>query len=72
MTHAGLRKNEIARLSLDCAQAQTQDVVEEGHTVPAGTLCYLRAPKQDLQGLCEARGRSGQGQDRCLVTTAAY
>jgi hypothetical protein len=43
-THAGLRKNEIARLSLNCAQAQTQDVVEEGQTVPAGTLCYLHVP----------------------------
>lgn len=43
-THAGLRKNEIARLSIDCAQAQTQDVVEEDQTVPAGTLCYLHVP----------------------------
>ncbi|WP_370695214.1 hypothetical protein [Pseudomonas sp. FP1740] len=31
-THAGLRKNEIARLILGCAQAPTQAVVEDNGT----------------------------------------
>lgn len=44
-THAGLRSNEIMRLSMGCAHAQTQDVVhDDGTTVPSGTLCYLDIP----------------------------
>lgn len=44
-THTGLRSNEIMRLALGCARAQSSDVVhEDGTTVPAGSLCYLDIP----------------------------
>lgn len=44
-THTGLRCNEIMRLAVGCAHAQTNDVVhDDGTTVPAGTLSYLDIP----------------------------
>lgn len=44
-THTGLRSNEIMRLAMGCAHAQTSDVVhEDGTVVTAGTLCYLDIP----------------------------
>lgn len=45
-THSGLRQNEIARLRLECARPQTEDLPgEEGEeAVPAGALCYLSVP----------------------------
>jgi len=44
-THAGLRRNEITRLSAGCAHAQTTEVMnEDGTCVPSGTLCYLDIP----------------------------
>ncbi|MEX7625339.1 tyrosine-type recombinase/integrase [Serratia marcescens] len=44
-THAGLRQNEILRLTTGCVQAQGEDIVQEdGSLIPAGTLCYLSVP----------------------------
>ncbi|WP_260514570.1 tyrosine-type recombinase/integrase [Serratia fonticola] len=44
-THAGLRQNEILRLTTGCVQAQREDIVQEdGGIIPAGTLCYLSVP----------------------------
>ncbi|OAT17466.1 transposase [Buttiauxella noackiae ATCC 51607] len=44
-THAGLRQNEILRLSVGCVHEQTDDIVhDDGSIIPAGTLCYLDVP----------------------------
>lgn len=44
-THAGLRRNEILRLTTGCLQEQLNDIVQEdGSIIPAGTLCYLNVP----------------------------
>lgn len=44
-THCGLRQNEIFRLPMGCAKAQSEDIVnEDGSIVTAGTLCYLDVP----------------------------
>jgi integrase len=44
-THCGLRQNEIFRLPMGCAKAQSEDIVnEDGSVVTAGTLCYLDVP----------------------------
>jgi len=44
-THAGLRQNELLRLTIDCVTPQSDDIIrEEGSTVSAGTLCYLHVP----------------------------
>jgi hypothetical protein len=44
-THAGLRQNEILRLTTGCLQEQLNDIVQEdGSIIPAGTLCYLNVP----------------------------
>ncbi|WP_318351674.1 hypothetical protein [Klebsiella pneumoniae] len=44
-THAGLRQNEIFRLSVGCVHEQTDDIVhDDGSIIPAGTLCYLDVP----------------------------
>lgn len=44
-THAGLRQNEIFRLSIGCVHEQTDDIVhDDGSIIPAGTLCYLDVP----------------------------
>ena len=44
-THAGMRKNEITRLAIGCAHAQSNEVVhEDGSVTAAGTLCYLDIP----------------------------
>ncbi|WP_229685491.1 hypothetical protein [Pseudomonas asuensis] len=44
-THTGLRSNEIMRLAVNCAHAQSNEVVhDDGTTTPAGTLCYLDIP----------------------------
>lgn len=44
-THAGLRQNEILRLTTRCVQAQGEDIIQEdGTLIPAGTLCYLSVP----------------------------
>lgn len=40
-THAGLRQNELLRLTTECVTPQSEDIVREnGSIVPAGTLCY--------------------------------
>ncbi|ELH9453288.1 tyrosine-type recombinase/integrase [Salmonella enterica] len=44
-THAGLRQNELLRLTTECVTPQSEDIVrEDGSIVPAGTLCYLNVP----------------------------
>ncbi|OWS75392.1 integrase [Pantoea sp. VS1] len=44
-THAGLRKNELLRLTTGCITPQADDIVkEDGSIIPAGTLCYLHIP----------------------------
>lgn len=44
-THAGLRQNELLRLSTGCVHEQTDDIVhDDGNIIPAGTLCYLDVP----------------------------
>ncbi|BEM41310.1 integrase (plasmid) [Serratia marcescens] len=44
-THAGLRQNEILRLTVGCVHEQTNDIVQEdGGIIPAGTLCWLDVP----------------------------
>ncbi|EBY6851867.1 integrase [Salmonella enterica subsp. enterica] len=44
-THAGLRQNEILRLTTECVTPQSEDIIrEDGSIVPAGTLCYLNVP----------------------------
>ena len=44
-THAGLRQNEILRLTAECITPQSEDIIrEDGSVVPAGTLCYLNVP----------------------------
>lgn len=44
-THAGLRQNELLRLTIDCVTPQSDDIIrEDGSTVSAGTLCYLHVP----------------------------
>jgi len=44
-THAGLRQNEILRLTMGCIREQTDDIVQDdGSIIPAGTLCYLDVP----------------------------
>lgn len=44
-THAGLRQNEILRLTVGCVREQTDDVVQDdGNIIPAGTLCWLDVP----------------------------
>jgi hypothetical protein len=50
-THAGLRQNEIFRLSVGCVHEQTDDIVhDDGSIIPAGTLCYLDVPAGKHQG----------------------
>lgn len=44
-THAGLRMNEILRLTTGCVHEQVDDIVQDdGSIIPAGTLCYLDVP----------------------------
>lgn len=44
-THAGLRQNEVLRLTTGCIHEQVDDIVpDDGHPIPAGTLCYLNVP----------------------------
>ncbi|MCW6034394.1 tyrosine-type recombinase/integrase [Pantoea sp. JK] len=44
-THAGLRKNELLRLTTGCIAPQADEIVkEDGSVIPAGTLCYLHIP----------------------------
>ncbi|MFT4274536.1 MAG: tyrosine-type recombinase/integrase [Pantoea sp.] len=44
-THAGLRQNELLRLTTECVTPQSEDIIrEDGSVVPAGTLCYLNVP----------------------------
>ncbi|MCQ0899211.1 MULTISPECIES: tyrosine-type recombinase/integrase [Enterobacterales] len=44
-THAGLRKNELLRLTTGCITPQADEIVkEDGSIIPAGTLCYLHIP----------------------------
>jgi hypothetical protein len=44
-THAGLRQNEIFRLTSGCIHEQTDDIVQDdGSIISAGTLCYLDVP----------------------------
>jgi len=44
-THAGLRQNELMRLTAGCIIPQTEDINrDDGSTIPAGTLCYLSVP----------------------------
>jgi len=41
-THAGLRQNEIRRLTVVCVHEQMNDIVQkDGGIIPAGTLCWL-------------------------------
>lgn len=44
-THAGLRKNELLRLTTGCITPQADEIVkDDGSVIPAGTLCYLHIP----------------------------
>ncbi|MEZ3498279.1 tyrosine-type recombinase/integrase [Pantoea sp. KPR_PJ] len=44
-THAGVRKNELLRLTTGCIALQADDIVkDDGSIIPAGTLCYLHIP----------------------------
>ncbi len=44
-THAGVRKNELLRLTTGCIAPQADDIVkDDGSIIPAGTLCYLHIP----------------------------
>ncbi|ATI83626.1 integrase [Salmonella enterica subsp. enterica] len=44
-THAGLRQNEILRLTVGGVREQTDDIVQEdGSIISAGTLCWLDVP----------------------------
>ncbi|MDU7840217.1 MAG: tyrosine-type recombinase/integrase [Pantoea sp.] len=44
-THAGLRQNELMRLTAGCLTLQADDIRrEDGSIIPAGTLCYLSVP----------------------------
>jgi len=44
-THAGLRQNELMRLTAGCITLQADDIRrEDGNIIPAGTLCYLSVP----------------------------
>lgn len=44
-THAGLRRNELQRLTTGCVTPQSDDIVkEDGTVIPARTLCYLNVP----------------------------
>ncbi len=44
-THAGLRQNELMRLTAGCIIPQSEDINrDDGSTIPAGTLCYLNVP----------------------------
>ncbi|MGK3131365.1 tyrosine-type recombinase/integrase [Pantoea sp. C8B4] len=44
-THAGLRKNELLRLTTGCITPQADEIVkDDGSVIPPGTLCYLRIP----------------------------
>ncbi|MEN4891350.1 tyrosine-type recombinase/integrase [Erwinia billingiae] len=44
-THAGLRQNELLRLTTNCVTPQSDDIIrEDGSIVSAGTLCYLNVP----------------------------
>ncbi|WLO87277.1 tyrosine-type recombinase/integrase (plasmid) [Pantoea agglomerans] len=44
-THAGLRQNELLRLTMNCVTPQVDDILQENSSpVPAGTLCYLSVP----------------------------
>ena len=44
-THAGLRKNEIARLRVGCSRPQAEPVTaEDGIVTPAGAVSYLTVP----------------------------
>ncbi|MEN4546281.1 tyrosine-type recombinase/integrase [Pantoea agglomerans] len=44
-THAGLRQNELMRLTISCVTPQADDIPQEnGSAIPAGTLCYLSVP----------------------------
>lgn len=44
-THAGLRQNELMRLTIGCITPQSDDIVkDDGTVIPAGTLCYLNVP----------------------------
>lgn len=44
-THAGLRKNEIARLRVGCSRPQAEPITaEDGAVTPAGAVSYLTVP----------------------------
>ncbi|WP_272577123.1 tyrosine-type recombinase/integrase [Providencia sp. PROV274] len=44
-THAGLRQNELLRLTVDCIKEQCDDIIQDdGSVIAAGTLCYLQVP----------------------------
>jgi len=44
-THAGLRSNEISRLTLGCAREQSDEIIQDdGTVIPPKTLCYLEVP----------------------------
>lgn len=44
-TLAGLRLNEILRLTVGCVRKQTEDIVQDvGSIIPAGMLCWLDVP----------------------------
>ncbi|MEB6537461.1 integrase, partial [Pantoea stewartii] len=44
-THAGLRKNELLRLTTGCIAPQADEITkDDGSVIPAGTLCYLHVP----------------------------
>ncbi|WP_067437128.1 tyrosine-type recombinase/integrase [Duffyella gerundensis] len=44
-THAGLRQNELMRLTAGCITPQLEDINrDDGSSIPAGTLCYLNVP----------------------------
>ncbi|WP_394550023.1 tyrosine-type recombinase/integrase [Pantoea sp. SGAir0183] len=44
-THAGLRKNELLRLTTGCIAPQADEITkDDGSVIPAGTLCYQHVP----------------------------
>ncbi|WP_325178116.1 hypothetical protein [Pantoea sp. 1B4] len=43
-THAGLRQNELMRLTAGCIIPPEDINRDDGSTIPAGTLCYLNVP----------------------------